>query len=134
MKRILILMALAIATPASACVGLFGPCADDELPLDQSTFQVYAKGGGWLTGPSPAPAVLQAASQGCLRRGFPQFVIAGAQNGETYNTFRAFNAFGSQYGVYGFSASPPPRRTTTAVIRCVRQGGIDARQYQSAND
>ena len=57
-------IAIAAATPAFACIALFGPCADDELPMSGDSFQVKVKGGGWLTGPSPNPAVLQSAAQG----------------------------------------------------------------------
>lgn len=129
------MIAVSFAMPASACIAFLGPCADDELPMSGDTFQVHAKGSGILFGTSPNPAVLQSAAQGCMRRGYSQFVIAGAQNGEVYNQSRFFNAWGDGAGgIYGNSFAPPPRQTTTAVIRCVRVGGIDARQYVNAND
>jgi hypothetical protein len=103
--------------------------------MAQDMFQVNAKGGGWLTGPSPNPAVLQSAAQGCARRGYPQFIIAGAQSGHTDSGFRYHNFWPNGYGgAYGTSANVPPRQTTNAVIKCVRAGGIAVQQYLSAND
>ena len=129
---VLIIAASLAASPASACIALFSPCADD-LPMAADSFQVHAVAGGWLTGPSPNPAVLESAAQGCARRGFPQFIIAGAQNGQIYNQYRFFNAWGNGYGISGNSISPPPRRTTTALVKCVRAGGLSTAQYLNAN-
>jgi hypothetical protein len=136
-KSLLLLTTIAItaAPPAFACIALFGPCADAELPMSADTFQVNAKGGGWLINPSPNDAVLQSAARGCAARGYPQFIIAGAQSGHTDSGFRYYNFWLNGYGgAYGTSANVPPRQTTSAVIKCARAGGISVQQYLSAND
>lgn len=102
--------------------------------MSGSSFQVNARGGPSLISPSANPAILQSAAQGCMRRGFPQFVIAGTQEGYAGPPIRYFNAWGDGNGIYGNSVAIPPRRATTAIVQCVRSGGVAVRQYLNANE
>jgi len=124
----------ALSNQASACVSIFGPCADAELPMSASSFQINAKGGPTLINPTANAAILQSAAQGCSRRGYNQFVIAGTQTSASAPPIRYFQAWGEGNGIYGNSVNVPPRQATTAVIQCVRQGGLDVRKYMNANE
>jgi hypothetical protein len=135
-KRTVLAAALVVAvvSPVSACVSLFTACADSEMPMSPDTFSVDARAGGWLFNSSPAPALLQAASRGCQSRGYPQFLITNAQTGFADSNFRVFNVWGGRYGAYGTSASVPAKKTASAIVRCVKSGGLDVRTYSSANE
>lgn len=123
-----------ITNQANACVSIFGPCADAELPMSESSFQVNARGGPTLINPTANSAILQSAAQGCSRRGYKQFVIAGTQTGAAGPPIKYLQAWGEGNGIYGNSVAIPPRQATTAVIQCVRHGGLDVRRYMNANE
>lgn len=136
MRKILLttLAAILVTNPAVACISIFSSCADEELPMSASSFEVHARGGPTLINPSANGAILQSAAQGCARRGFSQFVVASTQEGYVNPPMQVFQAYGYGNGIYGNSVAMPARRSTNAVIQCVRQGGVSVRQYLNAND